>query len=119
MLQREDLEPAGVSEHRAFPTHKAMDAAHAPKDFRSRSQKKVISIRKQDLRTRILKRLRELSLYGRLRAHGHKERRLHFIVQSAKRRSSGARTGGLRLEMEMKPGWIHVQTRIVIKKMSE
>ena len=83
MRQRENLEPAGVGQHRAFPAHEPVDAADAPEDFRPRPQQQVIGIREQDLRARILERLRELRLHRGLRADRHEERRLHFVVQRA------------------------------------
>ena len=107
MRQREDLEPAGVREHRAFPTHEFVNAAEALKHLRPRPQEQVISVGEQDLRTGVFQRLRGLRLHGRLGAHRHKERRLHLVVQRAE--SSGARTrpGGLGFEVKMQTGAIH------------
>ena len=65
------------------------------------SEQQMIGIREQNLRARVLERLRELRLHRGLRADRHEERRLHFVVQSAKRRGARARTGGLRVEAKM------------------
>ena len=101
MRQRENLKSAGVGEHRALPTHESMDAARAAKHFGSRPQQEMVSISEQDLRARILERLWELRLHRGLRADRHEERRLHRIVQSAKRGRARTRARSLRLKAKM------------------
>ena len=86
MRQRENLKSARVGQHGAIPTHETVDAAGAPENFRARPQQQVIGVGEQNLRARIFERAGQLRLHRRLRADRHEERRLHFVVQSAKGR---------------------------------
>ena len=70
----------------------------------------MVGVREQDLRARILERLRELRLHRGLRAHRHEERRLHFVVQGAKGRGPRAGAGGLRVEAEIQAGRHYAMT---------
>ena len=87
-----------------------MDAAGAPEDFGTGTQQQMISIREQNLRAGILERLRELRLHRGLRSDRHEERRLHLVVQGAKRRGPRARTRRLRLEAEIQTRCHHGMT---------
>ena len=109
MRQREDLEPARVRQDRALPAHETVNAARAPENLRPGTQQQVVGIREQDLRARVLQRLRKLRLHRGLRADRHEERRLHLVVQRAKRRGPRARARRLRVEAEVQPGAIHKQ----------
>ena len=94
MRQRENLEAAGIGQHGALPAHEPMDAAQPPEDLRPRAQQQVIGIGEQDLRARILQRLRKLRLDRGLRAHRHEERRPHLVVQGPEARRARPRAGG-------------------------
>ena len=78
-----------------------MNAASASKDFGAGPQQQMIGIREENLRARVLERLRQLRLHGGLRAHRHEERRPHFVVQGVKRRGPRARAGRLRVETKV------------------
>ena len=87
--EREDLEPAGVGEHRARPAHEAVDAPQAAQDLRAGPQQEVIGVGEQHLRPRIEERLRQLRLHRGLRAHRHEDRSQDLAVEGAE--DSGAR----------------------------
>ena len=78
-----------------------MDATHTPEYFGARSEQEMVSIGEQNLRARVLERLRELRFYRRLCADRHEQRRLHRIVQSAKRRCARTRTRSVCLKAKM------------------
>ena len=110
MRQRENLKSARVRQDRAFPTHETVDAAGAAENFRTGTQQQMVRVRQQDLRARVLERLRELRLHRGLRSHRHEERRPHFVVQSAKRRGPRAGARRLRVEAEIQAGRHYAMT---------
>ena len=80
MWQRENLEPAGIREHRFLPTHEAVNASHITENFWAWPQEKMVGIRQKNLRTRFLQKTRCLRLHGGMRSHRHKKRGSHLIV---------------------------------------
>lgn len=109
MRQRENLKPAGVRQDRAFPTHETMNAAGSAKYFGTGTQQQMVRIREENLGPGVLERLRELRLHGGLRAHRHEERRLHFVVQSAKSRGASAGASRRSVQAKVKSGAIHAE----------
>jgi hypothetical protein len=72
MRQGEDLEAAGIREHRTLPTHELVDPTHPAKDLGAWTKQQVVGICQQDLRAGVLERLGKLRLHSRLRADRHK-----------------------------------------------
>ena len=101
MREREDLESARIGQDGAIPTHETMDAAGAPKDFRAWPQEQMICVGEQNLRPCFFERTRELRLHRRLGPNRHEDRRLHFVMQSAKGPGPGGRIARLCIESKI------------------
>ena len=101
MRQGKDLESARVGEDGAIPAHETVYAAGAPENFRTRSEQQMISVCEQNLGAGFFECASQLRLHRSLRADRHEERRLHFVVQSAKGRGPGPRIARQRVEAKI------------------
>jgi len=114
--EREDLEAARVGEHRTGPIHELVDAPQAVEDLFPGAQEKVVGVREQDLRTRVLEDLRPDVANRGLRADRHEERREDFAVQGLKAARAGA--GARRFGLDTKLGSAHAGSGFRIRRRS-
>ena len=100
--QREDLESAGIGQHRARPIHESMYAPELFEQLDSGPQHQMIGVREQYSSTALQYVFAPLSTHGPVRPHRHERGREHLVVQRAKTRRTGARArcGGLQTEIE-------------------
>src|SRR6476619_1572385 len=101
MRQGKDLKSARVREYAAIPAHETVYATGAPKNFRTRSEQQMISVCEENLGAGFFECTSQLGLHSGLRADRHEERRLHFVVQSAKGRGPGPRIARQRVEAKI------------------
>jgi hypothetical protein len=87
LRQGVNLEPAAVGQNRTIPVHKPMQTAGISDNLRSRPQKKMIGIGKDDLCAALLQFVRRNPLHRRLRPNRHENRRLNHAMRGMKRPS--------------------------------
>src|SRR6202041_2120482 len=77
----EDLKTAGIRKDRMRPRHKRMKAAKLPNQFVAGTKIKMISVREDDFRAELFKRLLRQALHRRRSANGHKRRRMNHAMR--------------------------------------
>src|SRR5947209_16888762 len=82
LAKAEYLKSPGIRQKRPVPRHKAMQPAHPPDDLHTRPQIQVISISKDDLRSKFLNNVLRHALYGRDGSHRHEHRRVDHGMRS-------------------------------------
>ena len=93
-LEGEDLEAAGVGEHRAVPCREAVQAAEGLDHFLAGTEVQVVGVAQHDLRAGAADVVGMQAAHGAVRAHGHERRRLHRAVRQGERpRACGPRRG--------------------------
>lgn len=88
--KRKHLKSAAVREYGAVPVHKPVQPARTLDKFVTRTEIKVISVGKQYLRPRGFHLFGRKPFHRRLRAHGHKTRRVNHPVFGVKSADSRA-----------------------------
>ena len=91
LAQGKDLEAAAVRENGAIPMHELMQAAGLLDELHAGAQEEVIGIGQDDARPQILQLIRRDALDGRLRAHGHENRRKEAPVRGMDNPRAGSR----------------------------
>src|SRR5580658_732756 len=106
--EAENLEAARIGENRARPRHEFVQPAHLADQFMSRTEIKMVGIRKQDLYEKVFQVLLRQALHRRRRAHRHERRCINPSVRSSQ--PSQARAGRIprqHLELESLALWLH------------
>ena len=93
--QAEYLKSAAVRQDSLLPVHKLVQAAGFLDQVFAGPQEQVIRIAQDDLGAHVVQLFRRQGLDRRLRAYGHKHRRLEGSVRSAQDAGSGAVAFGL------------------------
>ena len=80
VVERDDLEPAGVGEDRPVPAHEAVEAPEPLDPLVAGPQVEVVRVGQDDLRPDLVEVVRMERLHRRVRADRHEHRRLHAPV---------------------------------------
>ena len=107
-LEREDLEPAGVGEHRARPGGEPVQAAHVADDVLAGTQVQMIRVAEDDLGAGAADVLGAESADDTVGADRHEGRRLHRAVRQGEGARSRGSLGGVESKLEHQRGRIAI-----------